>query len=251
MSQNQHIEKSEIDLHELFAVLWAHKVFITLVTGLCLLFAGYYALNSEKKFSAIAIFQIEEINNPSNFNFSGELGALASLAGLASSGGGSSVSELLLERTTGREFIKTMMERASLDFDPYFNTYDPNYRDPFWILTLKKFIGWDKTEREKKAIVEQNVIKNYRKNVNFEATDGGAILISVTHLDPKLASNYAITFMDELRRLVEDESIAAQSSNTHKNFSRCTSRSGGNTRKPKNYNFENKEMAQETSFLTV
>ena len=53
MSQNQHIEKSEIDLHELFAVLWAHKVFITLVTGLCLLFAGYYALNSEKKFSAI------------------------------------------------------------------------------------------------------------------------------------------------------------------------------------------------------
>ena len=140
------------------------------------------------------------------------------------------------------------MERASLDFDPYFNTYDPNYRDPFWILTLKKFIGWDKTEREKKAIVEQNVIKNYRKNVNFEATDGGAILISVTHLDPKLASNYANTFMDELRRLVEDESIAAQSLRLNylsKTLADALQEVEETQENLKNYNFENSALAQE------
>ena len=102
--------------------------------------------------------------------------------------------------------------------------------------------------KRKKAIVEQNVIKNYRKNVNFEATDGGAILISVTHLDPKLASNYANTFMDELRRLVEDESIAAQSLRLNylsKTLADALQEVEETQENLKNYNFENSALAQE------
>ena len=85
-----------------------------------------------------------------------------------------------------------------------------NYKDPFWKATIKKLIGWQKTEREKSAIIEQNVIRNYRQNVKFEMTEGGSIAISVTHVDPKKASDYANTFMEQIRRLVEDESLAAQ-----------------------------------------
>ena len=76
--------------------------------------------------------------------------------------------------------------------------------------TIKKIIGWQTTELEKNAIIENNVLKNYRKNVVFELTDGGAIEISVTHIDPEKASYYANGFMEEIRQLVEEESNASQ-----------------------------------------
>ena len=72
-------------------------------------------------------------------------------------------SKILLERVMGREFIIKMKKVSSLELDPYFNNFDPNYKDPFWIATIKKIIGWQKSEDEINAIIEANVIKNYRK----------------------------------------------------------------------------------------
>ena len=77
MSQNSNLEDDEIDLGELFAVLWSHKLLITLFTGLSIFLAGYYTLTAEKKFTATSIFQIQQNDSSPGFNFSGELGALA------------------------------------------------------------------------------------------------------------------------------------------------------------------------------
>ena len=71
-------------------------------------------------------------------------------------------------------------------------------------------IGWEKTEAEKKAIIEKNIIDNYRRNVVLDETNGGAISISVTHSNPQKASDYANNFMEEIRRLVENENATAQ-----------------------------------------
>ena len=209
MSHNSNLEDDEIDLSELFAALWSHKLLITLFTGLSIFLAGYYAITTEKKFTAKSIFQIEQKNSNSGFNLSGELGALASLAGFGGAQATSST-DVLLERATGREFIIDMQRKFSIDKDLYFNTYDPDYKDPFWKAAIKKIIGWQTTELEKSAIIENNVLKRYRKNVVFELTDGGAIEVSVTHIDPEKASYYANKFMEEIRQLVEDESNASQ-----------------------------------------
>ena len=169
MPQNPNFKTEEIDLGELLAGLWSHKMLIIFFTGLATFLAGNYAITTEKKFTASAIFQIEEQNKSSGFNISGELGALASIAGLSGVGKVSS-SEILLERVAGREFIISMKEIFSLDLDPFFNTYDPQHKDPFWKATIKKIIGWQKTEQDKNSIVENNVIKNYRENVVFLIT---------------------------------------------------------------------------------
>ena len=63
MSNNSNLEDNEIDLSELFAALWSHKLLILLFTGLSIFLAGYYALTTEKKFTAKSIFQIEKNNN--------------------------------------------------------------------------------------------------------------------------------------------------------------------------------------------
>ena len=67
-----------------------------------------------------------------------------------------------------------------------------------------------KTTLEKNAIIENNVISNYRQNVLFKVTEGGAISISVTHINPKKASYYANSFMEEIREMVKKESDVSQ-----------------------------------------
>ena len=62
----------------------------------------------------------------------------------------------------------------------------------------------------KNAIIENNVLHNYRENVVFELTDSGAIEILVTHIDSEKASYYANSFMEQVRQMVEKESRAAQ-----------------------------------------
>ncbi len=208
MSQNPNLEDDEIDLRELFAVLWSHKILISLFTGLSILLSGHHALTTQKKFTASAIFQIERNNTQAQINMPGQLSALASLAGLSSLGGLSSNS-LLLERVMGREFIIQLKTKFSIDRDSFFNQYDPDYKDPFWKATIKEIIGWQKTELEKNAIIESNVLANYRQNVDIGLTDGGAFAISVTHFDPQKASYYANSFMEEIRKMVEKESAAS------------------------------------------
>ena len=80
MSHNSNLEDNEIDLSELFAALWSHKFLITLFTGLSIFLAGYYALTTEKKFTAKSVFQIEQNDSSSGYSLTGDLGALASIA---------------------------------------------------------------------------------------------------------------------------------------------------------------------------
>ena len=46
--------------------------------------------------------------------------------------------------------------------------------------------------------------------MGFEITDSDAISISVTHVDPKKASDFANSLMEEMRQLVQNESDSAQ-----------------------------------------
>ena len=62
MSKNSNAQSEEIDLKEILAALWAHKILIFLVTSLFVFFSVYHILNTSKKFTARAIFQIQEQN---------------------------------------------------------------------------------------------------------------------------------------------------------------------------------------------
>ena len=208
MSQNPTLEDSEIGLGELFAILWSYKFLIMLFTGLSILLSGHHVLTTEKKFTAQAIFQIEQ-NNSSKFNYSEDFSALASLAGFATGSSNSNL-DVLLERLTGREFIIKMKDNLLLEHDPFFNSYNPDYKDPYWKALIKQIIGWQKTDFEKKAIIERNILDNYRSNVKFEKSQSGSVSILVTHVNFQKSSKYANDLLEEIERLVEEEAKNAQ-----------------------------------------
>ena len=192
----------EINLSEFLASLWSHKILIGVITGLSIFLSGYYAITVDKTYTASAIFEIKE-SEPSGLNISGELGAIASLAGFG--GKVSSGFDSLIERLMEREFILIARQRLLLDNDPFFQTYNPSSTDPVWKAIIKKFLGWQKSSQDEQAIIWQTVLKNYKKYVKVFETGGGAISISVTHQDPELSAQYANDLMEQVRQLIVQE----------------------------------------------
>ena len=192
----------EIDLAEMFTSLWSHKILIGLITSICIFFSGYYAMTADKEYEASAVFEIKE-SDIRGLNIPSELGVLASLAGFGGSALSSSGS--LLERLTQREFILLASQKLSLEQDPFFQTYNSASTDPLWKSTIKTLIGWQKSSQDEQSIIQQTIIKNYNEYVQVSETDGGAINISVTHKEPKLAAQYANSLMEQVRRLIVEE----------------------------------------------
>lgn len=194
--------KDEADLGELMSCLWSHKVFIAFITGLSVFLAINFTITAEKKFIATSIFKIQD-GSSNGFSVSSELGALASLVGMGSVK--STNSESLIERMMGREFILNVNKGVSLETDSFFNTYDPNKIDPKWKAFLKYILGWQLGQVEKNAIVEKNIIKNYKKFVAISLTDADSISISVKHKSGQAAAKYANFLMEAARKLIEFE----------------------------------------------
>ena len=88
MSDQSSLE-SETNLSEILAALWAYKIFISICIGLSIFIAGYYALNADKKFTAKAVFQIEN-EQKNGFSLPGELSSLVALTGFSSPVSGTS-----------------------------------------------------------------------------------------------------------------------------------------------------------------
>jgi uncharacterized protein involved in exopolysaccharide biosynthesis len=184
----------EIDLRELFIILWAYKLFITCACALGIIFGGYYALKMKKEFTSVAIFKIDEAKS-SGFSLGAEFGALANLAGLP---GGANTSILPAEKLTGRIFIEKLDARLDFQSDPYFNTYNPNSLDPPWKSLIKHVIGWQKSSLDPQEAIWQGIVSKYIKSIALEETPDGAIKIMATHPSPQRAAEISNVIMDEI-----------------------------------------------------
>mgnify|MGYP001362627506 FL=1 len=201
MIEDNHNYKNDLQLTELFAVIWSHKILIFLCTISCVIFAGYYALTTEKRYVAEAIFKIEK-QSDNGINFPNGISSLMSFSGLRSN---SSDNELLLERLSSREFILSLNADLQFHNDTFFNNYNPNNKEPLWKAKVKEIIGWEKKIIDTDLIITQKIIKTFLRNVSIGTTPAGAISISVTHKNEKKAALYANQIMERIKRLIEVE----------------------------------------------
>lgn len=75
----------EIELKEIFALLYGHKWFIVIITGLFLVFAVVFALNVATKYKVTALVQVS--NKVDGAGLGGALQSLTDMSGLLSQGG--------------------------------------------------------------------------------------------------------------------------------------------------------------------
>ena len=183
----------EINVRELFITLWAYKLFIVSICAIGIALAGYYVQNVEKQYTSTAIFNLDQTSTDTSF--SETMGSLANLVGFGNS---STTGLLTIDQVNGRIFIEELDVKLNFQADTYFNTYNPNATEPIWKSFIKLMIGWQKSTKDPKEAIWQDIVSNYTKKVKIDQTPDGSVRIMVTHVIAERAAEIANTIMNEI-----------------------------------------------------
>ena len=104
----------EIDLRELFLVLWNGKKLIIGITAIFALVSVFYALSIPNQYRATALVSPAQGSGGGLSGALGQLGGLASLAGVSIGGGESSEAQVAQEIMRSRGFIEEFISENNL-----------------------------------------------------------------------------------------------------------------------------------------
>ena len=109
LSQPQANYDDEIDLRELFGVLWAGKIKIIAITAVFAVASVIYALSVPNQYKATALLAPAQSGGGGLSGALGQLGGLASLAGVSIGGGETSEAQIAQEIMKSWNFIESFI----------------------------------------------------------------------------------------------------------------------------------------------
>ncbi|MFL0802352.1 MAG: LPS O-antigen length regulator [Agarilytica sp.] len=108
-------ESDEIDLRELFKILWWRKWVIVVIVAVFTIASVFYALSLPNIYKSEALLApSEESSGGGIAGMAGQLGGLANLAGVNFGGGGNDKTSLALEILKSREFATSFIRKHNL-----------------------------------------------------------------------------------------------------------------------------------------
>ena len=186
----------DIDLGELFRVLWGRKIAIVIVTAIFTAGSLMIAVNLTDYYRSSTILKIEELDSKGMQVQSRGNAAIARMAGITMGGGDVDKALLALETIRSRVFLKHLMSfegvtpalGAAIAFDKENQTmiYDTSAYNP----ETKTWIG-DSPDSPGSPPTSQKLLRNYKVNVvqawHDMASGTRYVHLSVTHVSPIFA----------------------------------------------------------------
>ena len=109
----------EIDLRELFSVVWAGKILIVAITAVFALVSVGYALSLANQYKASAVVSPAQSGGSSLGAMAGQLGGLASLAGINIGSGESNETQEAMEIMQSWDFMEAFIQTHDLQVPIY------------------------------------------------------------------------------------------------------------------------------------
>ena len=207
----QHYPDDEIDLRELFATLWAGKWLIILVTIIFAAGGVAYALYKPDIFQSSVLLAPTDGGGASGL--SGQLGGLASLAGVNIGQDSSSNTAIAKEVLQSRAFLAGFINRHELAV-PLLGTAGWNLRESRWTYDLEVYNpdtekwGLDDEGQSLKP-TDWDLVKTFKGNhlSVSENSDNGMITVSVKSQSPIAAKNWAEWLVRDINEHMRDQDI--------------------------------------------
>jgi LPS O-antigen subunit length determinant protein (WzzB/FepE family) len=202
------VDEDEIDLRELFATIWKHKIFIAIFVFIVTSLTVIYALSKPNEYKISTILAPQEASKSASL---GGLGALAGMAGI-NIGGISGVTpdiafqELLKNYTFMKEFIiKRKIDKKLLD-----SNLKKDYIFALNYDGIYKFLHSDEKSKtnSKKIDFYSNIYKPLVGKFHI-STDKktGLITIDFTHASRKFAYYVLTSFLEDGTKFLVNKNL--------------------------------------------
>lgn len=210
----------EIDLKELFLVLWSGKLIIAAITAVFAITSVLYAISIPDQYKATALLAPAQSDGGGLSSALGQLGGLASLAGVSIGEGSSSEAQIAQEIMKSWSFIDDFIVDNSLEVDVYAvrgwekssdqlkidsEVYDIDER--VWLLEDDESGGvrppssWELFER-------------FREMVSMsEDKQSGLVSVSIEYYSPHVAKEWLDLYINAINKHMQERQVTKVASN--------------------------------------
>ena len=192
----------EIDLRELFSVLWAGKILIVAITAIFALVSVGYALSLTNQYKASAVVSPAQSGGASLGAMAGQLGGLASLAGINIGSGESNETQEAMEIMQSRGFMEEFIQThdlqvpiyAAIGWDKGSNSLKLN--NDLYDATSERWLIEDNESGENRAPSSWELYEKFRERVAVsQDKKSGLINVSVEYYSPQIAKQWVDLFI--------------------------------------------------------
>jgi uncharacterized protein involved in exopolysaccharide biosynthesis len=213
----QTASEDEIDLRELFSVIWQGKYLIIAITALFAIGAVIFAIKQPNIYKSEALLApaSAEQGGGGLAALAGQFGGLASMAGInLGGGGGADKTQMAIEVIKSRQFTSDFIQKHNilpdLMAEPKWNLADNTlaYNDELYNLAENKWL------REVKAPFKpepsmQEAYKVFSKVIGVNAAkDTGMVTVSVEHVSPAIAQQWVTWLVQDINRVMKERDVA-------------------------------------------
>ena len=216
------IADDEIDLRELFTVIWQGKLIVIALTTLFSVASVFYAISLPNIYKSEALLAPAEQDKQSGLGaLAGQFGGFASLAGVnLGAGGGVDKTQLALEVLKSRKFTSEFIQKynilpnlmAAKTWDRETNTVV--YDEELYLADQDKWI------REVKAPFKaepsmQEAYKEFKKAIFTNVdTETGMITIAVEHVSPYIAKQWVKWLIQDINETMKARDVLEANKST-------------------------------------
>jgi uncharacterized protein involved in exopolysaccharide biosynthesis len=192
----------EIDLRELFSVVWAGKILIVAITAVFALVSIGYALSLANQYKASAVVSPAQSGGSSLGAMAGQLGGLASLAGINIGSGESNETQEAMEIMQSWGFMEEFIQThdlqvpiyAAIGWDKGSNSLKLN--SDLYDATSERWLIEDNESGENRAPSSWELYEEFRERVAVsQDKTSGLINISVEYYSPQIAKQWVDLFI--------------------------------------------------------
>ncbi|MCG9697118.1 Wzz/FepE/Etk N-terminal domain-containing protein [Shewanella sp. Isolate11] len=213
----QTTQDDEIDLRELFSVIWQGKLLIIAITAVFAIGSVVFAILQPNIYKSEALLApaSEEQGGGGLAALAGQFGGLASMAGInLGGGGGVDKTQMAIEVMKSRQFASDFIQQhqilpelmAAEKWNMADNTI--SYNEAIFDASAKKWV------REVKAPFKpepsmQEAYKKFSKVISVDsAKDTGMVTVSVEHLSPYIAQQWVTWLVEDINKVMKERDVA-------------------------------------------
>lgn len=206
----------EIDLRELFSVIWQGKWLIITITAVFAIGAVIFAIEQPNIYKSEALLApASEEQGGGLSGLASQFGGLASLAGVnLGSKGGTDKTELAIEVLKSRQFTSDFIQRHNIladliaaekwDREADKLIYNPelyNEQTNTWVREAKAPFKPEPSMQEAYKVFSKMIAVN-------KAKETGMVTISVEHLSPSVAQQWVAWLIQDINKVMKDRDVA-------------------------------------------